>query len=448
MTPASKGSQAKRVSASRSTTTSRSGKKSKAARVGATATKRPALTKKKAAPVVKKAAHHHQEGHVDGEEGRSRGHEEGLANRQEGGQRRRPRGRTAAKKAAPVAKKAAPAKKTAPQPRRPRRRRRRPRRPPARPAANGAGAAPTPARTPFTPKPKPPAPVRPKTGPYAKDAKFLEEVRELLEADRVIYQEQATSLRAEADSLALEREPGDVQFDEESGEGGTVTVDRERNLALSGQATLAVEEIDDALAAHQGQDLRVLRALLPAHPEAEAARPPVRPPLRGVQERGTVPALTRPRVLAFAIAVVVVVVDRITTRLAEDHLHDVQHVWGPFGLALTFNSGFAFSLFSGRAVIVTVLLCVGVVVLAWVVAQVRSVPLAIGAGLVLGGAVGNLSERIVGATAARYPTSSRSTTGRHSTSPTRCVTVGVIIVIVALLFGRPEPAVEPGNEGG
>jgi DnaK suppressor protein len=112
--------------------------------------------------------------------------------------------------------------------------------------ANGAGAAA--ATTTFTPKPKPPAPVRPKTGPYAKDAKFLEEVRDLLQAERAVYQEQATSLRAEADSLALEREPGDVQFDEESGEGGTVTVDRERNLALSGQATLAVEEIDDALA--------------------------------------------------------------------------------------------------------------------------------------------------------------------------------------------------------
>ena len=58
---------------------------------------------------------------------------------------------------------------------------------------------------------------------------------------------QAVDLRAEADSLALEREPGDVQFDEESGEGGTVTVDRERNLALSAQASAAVEEIDDAL---------------------------------------------------------------------------------------------------------------------------------------------------------------------------------------------------------
>jgi RNA polymerase-binding transcription factor DksA len=148
---------------------------------------------------------------------------------------------TIAKKAAPATKKAAgPTKKTAA----------------ATKAATAAktvapaeveAVAPAPPRTTFTPKPKPPAPVRPKTGPYAKDLKFLEEISELLVEERAIYQEQATSLRAEADSLALEREPGDVQFDEESGEGGTVTVDRERNLALSGQAALAVEEIDYAV---------------------------------------------------------------------------------------------------------------------------------------------------------------------------------------------------------
>jgi DnaK suppressor protein len=143
---------------------------------------------------------------------------------------------TITKKAAPVAKKAAgTTKKTAPATK-----------PVDTPAAEAAAAAPAPIRSTFTPRPKPPAPVRPKTGPYAKDPKFLEEITELLAEERAIYQEQATSLRAEADSLALEREPGDVQFDEESGEGGTVTVDRERNLALSGQAALAVEEIDYA----------------------------------------------------------------------------------------------------------------------------------------------------------------------------------------------------------
>ncbi len=96
-------------------------------------------------------------------------------------------------------------------------------------------------------KAAPAPPKRPATPPYANDEKFLEEQRVLLLEERVIYQGQAVDLRAEADSLALEREPGDVQFDEESGEGGTVTVDRERNLALSAQAAAAVEEIDDAL---------------------------------------------------------------------------------------------------------------------------------------------------------------------------------------------------------
>ncbi len=248
MTPASKGSQAKRVPASRSTTTSRSGNKSKVARVAATATKRPALTKKKAAPVVKKAATATKKTTSTAKKAAPAAAKKASPPAKKATTASTKTASTS-KKAAPATKKAAPAKKTAPTAKKaaPEKAAAKKAPAPAR-AANGAGAAPTPARTPFTPKPKPPAPVRPKTGPYAKDAKFLEEVGELLEADRVIYQEQATSLRAEADSLALEREPGDVQFDEESGEGGTVTVDRERNLALSGQATIAVEEIDDALA--------------------------------------------------------------------------------------------------------------------------------------------------------------------------------------------------------
>ena len=253
MTPASKGTQVKRVpgSGSASRASSRAGNKTASAKVAATAKKRPSPSKKKAVPVVKKST---------------------SATKKATAPAAKKTAPAAAKKAtAPAAKKTAPAKKAATAPKKarlrsPRRRprpphrrrralrrlRRRPRSPPRRRWPRRSrrppgAAAPAPARTTFTPKPKPPAPVRPKTGPYAKDVKFLEEVRELLLADRAIYQEQATSLRAEADSLALEREPGDVQFDEESGEGGTVTVDRERNLALSGQATLAVEEIDDAL---------------------------------------------------------------------------------------------------------------------------------------------------------------------------------------------------------
>ena len=92
------------------------------------------------------------------------------------------------------------------------------------------------------------APVKRVTEGYEKDERFLASQRAALERERATYLEQAASLKAEAESLVEEMEPGDIQFDDESGEGGTVTVDRERDLALSAQALAAVEEIDHALA--------------------------------------------------------------------------------------------------------------------------------------------------------------------------------------------------------
>ena len=241
MTPASKGAQVKRAPATRSApaTSSRAGNKKTSSKVDATATKRPAPSKKKAATAAKKAAPSAKKSTGAPKKSVTAPAKKAVAAK-----------KTAppAKKSAPVAKKAAPpAKKAGPAAAGAKKAAVKPATKKAAAAANGAAPVVAPPRTTFTPKPKAPPPVRPKTGPYSKDTKFLDEARDLLVADRAIYQEQATSLRAEADSLALEREPGDVQFDEESGEGGTVTVDRERNLALSGQALLAVEEIDDAL---------------------------------------------------------------------------------------------------------------------------------------------------------------------------------------------------------
>lgn len=77
--------------------------------------------------------------------------------------------------------------------------------------------------------------------------RFLDDQRALLVEERSVYVAQAEALKAQADAMAAEMEPGDVQFDEESGEGHTANVDRERDLALSAQARSAVEEIDRAL---------------------------------------------------------------------------------------------------------------------------------------------------------------------------------------------------------
>ncbi len=132
-----------------------------------------------------------------------------------------------------------------------------------KPTAKAAPAAKTAAKTPVkAPVTKAAAsPARPAGGlgsraattkrdadGYAKDARFVATQRASLLRERATYLEQAASLKAEAEALVEEMEPGDIQFDDESGEGGTVTVDRERDLALSAQALAAVEEIDHTLA--------------------------------------------------------------------------------------------------------------------------------------------------------------------------------------------------------
>ncbi|MEY4130454.1 MAG: hypothetical protein RLZZ31_578 [Actinomycetota bacterium] len=97
-----------------------------------------------------------------------------------------------------------------------------------------------------TPKPKPePKPQKPIKYPF--DAKFLDAQRALLLEERARLVRDVEVLTAEANQLAELREPGDVQFDEESGEGDTLAVERERDLALSAQFREQVEEIDRAL---------------------------------------------------------------------------------------------------------------------------------------------------------------------------------------------------------
>lgn len=111
----------------------------------------------------------------------------------------------------------------------------------AKPATKATAKASAPAEPKRPARSKPPEPEAPVAD------KFLQEQRALLLAERDAYLRQAESLREEAEELAADMEPGDIQFDEESGEGGTMNIVRERDLALSAQARAAVEEIDRAL---------------------------------------------------------------------------------------------------------------------------------------------------------------------------------------------------------
>jgi len=79
------------------------------------------------------------------------------------------------------------------------------------------------------------------------DVKFLTAQKALLLDEKASLTGQAIRLEDEANSLIEESEMGDVQFDDEGGEGDTMVVERERDLALSAQARQTIADIDAAL---------------------------------------------------------------------------------------------------------------------------------------------------------------------------------------------------------
>jgi len=96
------------------------------------------------------------------------------------------------------------------------------------------------------PAKKAPAKKAPASSPFS--VKWLAQQEATLIDERATYVRQADTLQAEADALVADFESGDSQFDEDGGEGDSLSSERERDLALSAQARAAVEEIDHALA--------------------------------------------------------------------------------------------------------------------------------------------------------------------------------------------------------
>lgn len=79
------------------------------------------------------------------------------------------------------------------------------------------------------------------------DVKFLTAQRVMLLEERAALLGQAVRLEDEANALIEEQEMGDVQFDDEGGEGDTMVVERERDLTLSAQARQTIADIESAL---------------------------------------------------------------------------------------------------------------------------------------------------------------------------------------------------------
>jgi RNA polymerase-binding transcription factor DksA len=148
---------------------------------------------------------------------------------------------TPVKKAAPAVKKASPAKKAAPA------------------VKKAAAAKKSPVVKKAAPAPvkkaarKPTTVICPLSGFEVKPEKpnlsprTLERLEAMLREERARHVAQADTMQAEAELLAAERVGGDTQFDEESGEGDTINIERERDLLLSASANQIVDDIDRAL---------------------------------------------------------------------------------------------------------------------------------------------------------------------------------------------------------
>lgn len=106
----------------------------------------------------------------------------------------------------------------------------------------------------------------------------------------------------------------------------------------------------------------------------------------------------RPTLLALlgVVAVAVVAFDQATKTWAVHALADGPiHIWWRLRLVLALNSGAAFSMGTGVTPFVIAGVVVMLAVLLFLSRSVSSRPAAVALGLVLGGALGNLTDRLV-----------------------------------------------------
>ena len=126
-------------------------------------------------------------------------------------------------------------------------------------------------------------------------------------------------------------------------------------------------------------------------------RGPVGTTLMGIEPTGAAPARPRARLAAISLTIAgaVLLVDQLTKSLALDALADgpVQLVW-TLRLNLSFNSGVAFSAGRGLTPVITMAGIVLLGVLVFLTSRVESRAQALPLGLLLGGAMGNLSDRL------------------------------------------------------
>jgi len=157
--------------------------------------------------------------------------------------------------------------------------------------------------------------------------------------------------------------------------------------------------------------------------------------------------------VSVAVAALVVLADQLSKTWAVRHLSGGRtvDVVGSLRFNLTFNSGMAFSQGRGVGPFIGVVALVVIVVLLVSLRRTGSMLSAVGIGLVIGGAIGNVSDRLFRAgdgflggavvdfiDVQWWPV--------FNVADMAVTTGGVILVLGSLLAGPREPAVDQGDE--
>jgi signal peptidase II len=171
-----------------------------------------------------------------------------------------------------------------------------------------------------------------------------------------------------------------------------------------------------------------------------------------VQERRVVATLTEGRRrapwLTAGVCTTVVTADQATTSWALADLHHQVHLVGPLGLALQYNSGTAFSLLQGAGDWLVPLVVVVLAGVGWLAWHAGRALLAVAYGLVLGGALGNLADRVLRGhhgdvvdfiSLSHWPTFNVADA---------CITVGVVLAVAVVLFPTRPAASQKGSGPG
>jgi signal peptidase II len=143
----------------------------------------------------------------------------------------------------------------------------------------------------------------------------------------------------------------------------------------------------------------------------------------------------------YGVALCAYVLDRVTKGLAVHYLADrapitiVPHV---LDLTYTTNSGGAFSVFPNHPWLfftASVVVCIGIVVASW---RLTSAWVAVGLGLILGGALGNLTDRIMrgAGVSGRVVDFIQLHLWPVFNVADSCIVIGVLIAVTASTFGR------------